>query len=60
MNKKGFKNMKRRFTSLLLIISVMVGLLVPFDLTVFADDVATGSEIHAFVYTALDSNGNVI
>lgn len=42
--------MKRRFTSLLLIISVIVGLLVPFDLTVFAEDPATGSDVYAILY----------
>ena len=36
MKYKKTKSFKRRFTSLLLIIAVMVGLLVPFDLTVFA------------------------
>lgn len=55
------KKLTRGLISLLLVLSVTVGMLVPFSITAFADEEpARGSEIHAFVYTALNANGTVI
>lgn len=49
------------FVSLLLVLSLMAGLFVPVDISVFAEEEpATGSNIHCFVYKALDDNGNVM
>ena len=59
--KKILKKRTKGLISLLLVLSVMASLLVPFDVTVFADEEpATGSDIHAFVYTALNADGSVI
>ena len=58
------RTLRKRFVSVLLVISVMLSLGVPFDLTVFADEEpARGSEIHALLYyidpeKKLD-NGNI-
>ena len=40
MKTNAFGRIKKRFTSLLPVLSVMVGLLVPFDLKAFAEDPA--------------------
>lgn len=57
---RRLKKMKR-FVSVLLVLSVLFSLAVPFDLSVFAEEEpATGSDIHVFVYRSLDSAGNVI
>ena len=52
MKIKAIRKRTKGFISLLLVLSVMVSLLVPFDITVFAEDdaPATGSNIHALVY----------
>ena len=51
MKTKGIRKWAKGFISLLLIISVMVGLLVPFNITAIAEEApATGSNIHALLY----------
>ncbi len=70
MKTKGIRKRAKGFISLLLILSVMVSLLVPFDITAFADSPATDGDIRAVVYDgkvlvfmnssrALDSTRNV-
>ena len=61
MIKRAFRKRGKGIVSLLLIISVMASLIVPFDLTVYAEDSATGSEICALLYyidpNNVDSSG---
>lgn len=60
-NYSTFKKLSKGFISLLLVLTVMASLAVPFNISVLAEEeAATGDDIHAFVYKALDSNGNVI
>lgn len=55
------RTFRKRFVSVLLVLSVLLSLGVPFDLSAFAEEEpATGSDIHAFVYLSLDSGGNTI
>ena len=44
------RTQRKRFVSLLLVFSAMVSLLVPFDITAFADAPATGGDIRAVIY----------
>ncbi len=47
--------------SLLLVLTLTAGLFMTFDFSVFAEEEpATGDDIHAYVYVALDANGNAI
>lgn len=70
MKTKVIRKLRKSFISLLLVFSAMVSLLVPFDITAFADAPATGGDIRAVIYDgkelvfmnssrALDSTRNV-
>ena len=50
MKTRVLRTQRKRFVSLLLVFSAMVSLLVPFDITAFADAPATGGDIRAVKY----------
>ncbi len=58
IRKKTLKRTRKAFVSLLLVFSVIASLIVPFDISVFAEETpAWGNDIHAFLYKYVDNSG---
>lgn len=62
MFKKRFiKKTMKRLVSLLLVLTVMIGLFVPFDLSVFAEEeAATGNSIYAMLYKYVNNQYELV
>ena len=60
MKTRVMRTRRKRFVSLLLVFSAIVSLLVPFDITAFADAPATGGDIHALLYQSTNGKNTLV